>query len=132
MPACDDGQTNGTETDTDCGGECSPCADSERCAQDSDCQSDQCLNEVCTSTNCDDMTQNGDETDVDCGGADCGPCADDLGCLSTDCSGVCTNNYCQEPTSSDGVQNGYETDVDCGGEDAPACIEGQNCLEPSD
>ena len=31
-PTCTDGVKNGTETDVDCGGACSPCADGKACA----------------------------------------------------------------------------------------------------
>jgi len=34
---CDDGKLNGTETDVDCGGGCTPCAVGKACAADADC-----------------------------------------------------------------------------------------------
>lgn len=42
-PTCDDGQTNGAETDRDCGGgECAPCEVGHLCIQGSDCETEIC------------------------------------------------------------------------------------------
>ncbi len=48
-PTCFDGQKNGTETDTDCGGpSCAPCATGNQCLVASDCQSMSCgANNIC-------------------------------------------------------------------------------------
>jgi hypothetical protein len=46
--ACNDGVTNGSETDVDCGGpECAPCANQDACAVSSDCASGRCNAGVC-------------------------------------------------------------------------------------
>ena len=45
--SCSDGVQNGTESDVDCGGDCSPCSDGRACNSDSDCQSGNCDNGVC-------------------------------------------------------------------------------------
>jgi hypothetical protein len=103
-PRCDDGFANRDETDTDCGGDCTGCADGARCEQGSDCESLVCLDEQCAPASCVDAVQNGDEVEVDCGGA----CAD-----------------C--PRCDDGVQNGAETDLDCGGGRCVGCAPEQAC-----
>lgn len=41
--SCADGVLNGRETDLDCGGGCSPCAESRVCVVNGDCLSDVCL-----------------------------------------------------------------------------------------
>jgi hypothetical protein len=46
-PSCTDGVKNGTETDTDCGGTCSPCANTKNCLVTGDCQSESCISDVC-------------------------------------------------------------------------------------
>jgi hypothetical protein len=65
---CSDGQKNGDETDVDCGGSCSPCADQDGCATASDCLSSVCSNGICQAPTCADSIQNGDEAGIDCGG----------------------------------------------------------------
>lgn len=40
---CTNGVKDALETDTDCGGSCSPCADGSHCLVDADCISDLCL-----------------------------------------------------------------------------------------
>jgi cysteine-rich repeat protein len=39
ITTCGDGNRNGTETDTDCGGGCGPCASGRQCSSNTDCQS---------------------------------------------------------------------------------------------
>lgn len=46
-PSCDDGIANGGETDVDCGGPCSPCADGLACDDHWDCQDYTCESAVC-------------------------------------------------------------------------------------
>lgn len=95
--ACDDGVTNGSETDLDCGGMCSPCPDLAECLAATDCQSGICGGGHCETPSCYDSVQNSDESDVDCGGTLCGPCLAGDQCNGPgDCqSGVCTANVCQ-------------------------------------
>src|SRR5262249_51023983 len=45
--ACDDGIKNGTETDVDCGGSCTPCGATQHCAAGGDCASTLCVNNRC-------------------------------------------------------------------------------------
>ncbi|TKC95263.1 hypothetical protein E8A74_47165 [Polyangium fumosum] len=71
---CTDGTKNGDETDVDCGGSCSGCADTKSCVTPLDCQSKNCTNSTCTPASCYDNVQNGFETGIDCGGSACGPC----------------------------------------------------------
>jgi hypothetical protein len=88
-PTCADGVLNGTETDTDCGGNsgsCARCADGAGCILDADCSADsQCAGGSCVTT-CGDNLKNGTETDTDCGGG-CSPCANGKQCS--------TNQDCQ-------------------------------------
>jgi cysteine-rich repeat protein len=54
--SCSDGIQNGNETDVDCGGECGPCAISQRCAGAADCSKDTfCSSGVCCNESCDGM-----------------------------------------------------------------------------
>jgi hypothetical protein len=48
-PTCNDGIANGSESDVDCGGSCSRCANGKRCIGRDDCIGALCLNNVCTS-----------------------------------------------------------------------------------
>ncbi|CAF1117654.1 unnamed protein product [Adineta ricciae] len=141
VPTCNDGVTNGNETDADCGGPCLPvkqCHDGLRCSNASDCVSSVCTSGFCQVSTCNDGVRNGDETGIDCGGscASQKKCADYIGCFnSLDCiNGICTANLCQVPTCNDGVMNGNETDVDCGGPCLPAkqCRDGLRCSNASD
>ena len=113
---CADGVLNGTETDTDCGGNsgsCSRCADGAGCILDSDCgAASQCTAGVCANT-CGDSIKNGSETDTDCGGG-CGPCADGKQCnTSQDCQAGSQCGVPPPPPPSDGgaVDAGTATPV---------------------
>ncbi|MDC0723464.1 hypothetical protein [Nannocystis bainbridge] len=132
--SCDDGTLNQDETDVDCGGSCSPCADGLQCTQDGDCEIGSCVGGVCAAPSCEDLVKNADETDVDCGGATCPACGDALACAeASDCaSGVCTDGACAQATCGDGVLNQDETDVDCGGATCNGCLGEGLCLEDSD
>jgi hypothetical protein len=92
--ACDDGLSNGGESDVDCGGNnaCARCLDGRACGQNADCRSGQCRAGLCA---CGDGQQNGDETAVDCGGS-CGLCGAGLSCaVDADCtSGACSDGRC--------------------------------------
>ena len=95
---CNDGLTNGTESDKDCGGlVCSPCKVGGKCNKDSDCGTGFCHKGACHTVSCSDMLKNGAETGVDCGGKTCSRCGVGQGCKSkADClSGVCTGGACQ-------------------------------------
>jgi len=129
---CDDLFKNGSETDVDCGGSCSPCPDDSDCVLPDDCASGVCKDGKCKSPACDDKEKNGDETDLDCGGS-CPACWDGADCLVwQDCeSFVCTGGICQMPKCNDKVQNGDETDLDCGGP-CNKCTDGKKCSKPFD
>jgi len=93
-----DSVRNGTETDTDCGGNCAAkCADGKHCATGSDCSSKVCSGGICQAPRCDDAVQNGLETDVDCGGGTCAACAAGKKCsIGADCAlGACASGVCQ-------------------------------------
>jgi hypothetical protein len=95
---CDDDAKNGSETDTDCGGPCGPCADGDNCLSADDCQNGYCSGLFeCASPACDDGDQNGTETDEDCGGDDCAPCMNGRMCEDNDdcASNACTDNECE-------------------------------------
>lgn len=47
--ACDNEVLDGSETDVDCGGSCSPCANGDACSVDADCVSDTCDANTCSS-----------------------------------------------------------------------------------
>jgi hypothetical protein len=130
-PSCADGSKNGTETDVDCGGSCSPCAVNQRCAGAADCQSLVCAS-VCQPPGCADGVRNGAESDTDCGGS-CTPCAVKLVCnTNADCaSGSCASGHCLAPTCSDAIKNGDETGTDCGGS-CTACPAQQGCAKAAD
>ncbi|MDC0676804.1 hypothetical protein [Sorangium atrum] len=114
------------ETGFDCGGPCRPCPSSERCKDDTDCESGVCTNGSCMIPTCSDGIKNGLEAGVDCGKLWCPRCPVGGGCeTGADClSSVCWSGTCQAPTCTDGVKNGDEAGVDCGGEGcAAACPE---------
>ena len=48
-PTCTDGQRNGTELATDCGGECPACESQTQCGSDEDCPSGDCNDGLCVS-----------------------------------------------------------------------------------
>jgi hypothetical protein len=68
--------TNGTETDTDCGGaNCKKCDIAQKCVEGDDCTTGLCAQGVCAQT-CSNGVQDGTETGIDCGGATCPRCPD--------------------------------------------------------
>lgn len=93
---CMNDAQDGTETDTDCGGDdCKPCITGQSCGADKDCESGVCGDAKCLAPACDDQVLNGKETGLDCGG-DCSPCPADQPCvLAKDCiSGECNDQVC--------------------------------------
>jgi len=131
---CDDGVTNGDETDEDCGGtSCEArCEDGDACRVGADCVSRVCIGEVCIAPSCSDGIRNGDETDRDCGGSECDGCALGRMCAGmddcADTSAMCTGGFCQPGSCADGVLNNAETDVDCGGGTCAPCSDGESCV----
>lgn len=131
---CQDGMMNGTESDIDCGSDCSTkCADGLKCALDTDCFYGTCDNTTCVS--CFDGTINSTESDIDCGGVCGSTCGVNKKCnTGADCTtGVCNGatKLCSAPTCTDTVKNGTETDVDCGGA-CPKCASGKMCKIDND
>jgi hypothetical protein len=135
-PTCTDGLKNGTESDIDCGGSCSACADGKVCAAADDCSSRVCsAAKTCSAATCSDGVKNGVETDTDCGGTCTTKCATGKKCKTGgDCaSSLCgTGNKCVAPSCTDGAKNGSETDVDCGGSCSTKCSAGKSCLLSTD
>ena len=135
--SCSDGVMNGSETDVDCGGNCSPCPLDEICHGDADCQSGACdgVSSRCTTDACADHRRDGDESDVDCGGAACAACpagsacGSDGDCGSDRCDAITA--VCVPPWCLDGLLDGGESDVDCGGA-CVACSIGAACRVDQD
>jgi hypothetical protein len=130
--SCSNGMKDGKETDIDCGGNCTPCADGKGCTLGSDCADKVCLNATCSPPSCNDNFQNGSESDVDCGGT-CSACGQGKKCKgSSDCdTNFCDAGTCKLPPCSDGVRDGSESDTDCGGTCSP-CGDGFHCNGNSD
>ena len=134
--SCADAILDGDETDSDCGGSCSRCADGKMCKLAGDCTSGACVGGACQAAvaSCTDGIKNGDESDTDCGGSCATKCADGKMCKVTgDCAaGACTAGVCKVSAScSDGKIDGDESDVDCGGSCAK-CMDGKMCKLPAD
>lgn len=130
---CQDGEKGALETDVDCGGQCSQCADGKKCDSGSDCLNGYCKDKICTMPTCNDNAENGHETDADCGGA-CKKCDDGSKCLqSADCkSSNCEGGICRANTCSNSIMDGTEADTDCGGACPSRCSLGKNCNSDSD
>lgn len=132
-PTCNDSLKDGDESDTDCGGSCTPCTAGLKCTKNSDCESVICAaGFTCTTPSCTDNVQNQSESDVDCGGPNCGKCDAGQKCnVNADCVGnKCTGGICTA-TCTDGVRNQDETDVDCGGV-CNKCAFGGQCAVDKD
>ncbi|MCU0701123.1 MAG: hypothetical protein MUC96_31830 [Myxococcaceae bacterium] len=136
---CEDGRTNGSETDTDCGGStCARrCPIAARCLASTDCQPGNVCNArtgVCSPPGCDDGLRNGQESSIDCGGPTCLKCAVSKACsTNADCvTNTCTNGRCVGGPCENGVKDATEADVDCGGSCGRPCATGRTCTAPSD
>ena len=122
---CSDGTKNGDETDKDCGGSCSPCADQLHCVIPTDCQSNVCEAHICVS--CFDGVMNQNETDVDCGGI-CAPCMVDHHCvIGADCdSSNCVHTICRSIMC---VGNQCQANMlTCGACDGAPCMNDSECF----
>ena len=137
--ACMNGRQDGSETDLDCGGSCSPCATGKTCKLDPDCTTGACdaLSLTCVASPCADHRTDGDESDVDCGGSCPTPCALDQGCvadadcITNACDGV--SHTCVVDQCADHRPDGDETDADCGGLICTTrCPIGKACLLDTD
>jgi len=129
---CTDTVRNAPETDTDCGGPCSPCTAGRICAVGTDCTSQACHAGRCLPDHCASGAFDGDEVGRDCGGS-CTACGDGTGCFQgQDCgSGTCLVNVCRAASCANGEKDGTESDTDCGGVCTP-CAEGSPCGLDSD
>jgi hypothetical protein len=138
--SCQDDVQNGSETDTDCGGECPGCPDGAPCALGSDCLSSVCADDGrCAPPACDDEVRNQNETAPDCGGSCAANCGTGQACGGgADCtSGVCGTagcaagaaRCCQAPACNDGVRNGNEPVVDCGDARCGLCPLNRPCTQ---
>lgn len=144
---CTDGIISGSESDLDCGGDCSPCEPGKICNSNFDCVSIRCNRSTAPWTchemiSCNDGMLNGYESDVDCGGERCPPCPDGGRCsVHSDCIGdYCAGFGCSTASCDDLVQNGNEEGVDCGGDCRPCwdCTgldlkeNGDDCFNPAE
>ncbi len=99
---CTDGVKDGNETDVDCGGSCSPCANSKDCKVPSDCESIFCKSGVCAACAFATQCPTGDYCDLAINGGTCRPgktngnmCATSAQCASGFCvGGVCCDTAC--------------------------------------
>ncbi len=93
--SCGDMVKNGTESDVDCGGTCTPCSPGQKCVGASDCLGGFCAGGFCQAT-CSDTLKDNAETDVDCGGPSCAGCALGKACVGDgDCAtGACKGGAC--------------------------------------
>lgn len=73
VSTCKNGLVDIGEADVDCGGTCGQCQDARKCMKDSDCESNYCLDGVCTAAACGNGKKDAGEAGVDCGGV-CAPC----------------------------------------------------------
>lgn len=133
-PSCDDGERNGDETGTDCGGNCpTACSVGAGCQSDADCGAGLFCSpdgNRCLEVACNDGVLNGEEVLTDCGGGACAGCPDGSPCTeATDCaSAVCgAGGTCSAPSCNDEQRNQDETGVDCGGGCPQNCGTGQGC-----
>ena len=110
VDTCSNGIKDGIETDIDCGGTmCGSCAEGQKCAADTDCNTGFCDpdKKVCAIKTC--------ETNEDCGG-----------------DATCKDGACvPAPTCSDNIKNQDESDVDCGGS-CDKCENGKTCASDKD
>ncbi len=136
LSSCEDGVPGGTETGTDCGGDCPPCDTGEGCLSGDDCSSQICSGSPleCQAASCEDSATNGDETDLNCGGGACDPCGTGGTCeRDEDCESlVCDEGVCIAPSCSDRAQNRDETDLNCGGTHCSRCVAGARCAVDHD
>lgn len=104
---CSDGVVNGSESDVDCGGNCTPCPDGNDCFDGSDCASNSCSGGNCQPPSCSDGVKNQGEEDIDCGG----PCVY-CGCIQymTFEQNTC-NNFDEDCDGS--VDENYEDGIAC-------------------
>ncbi len=118
---CADGLKNGSETDLDCGGSCSPCEVGMICGENNDCDVGACTNRICKAPSCLDELKNGNESDLDCGG-DCPPCALESRCdTNADCeSAACIEETCELGRCGDNIVNNSE-ECDGGGVNTATC-----------
>ena len=93
---------NGTETDVDCGGSCSPCINTKDCLVAGDCQSGFCNALVCAACATDAQCGTGNYCDTTSNGGTCSatrsnakPCTAGDQCASGFCAnGVCCDQAC--------------------------------------
>ncbi len=90
---CSNSTKDSAESDVDCGGVCSPCANGKKCVGGADCQSGLCSELVCAKDGC----------------------AADSDCQPGYVCSINTRSCVKQESCNDGIKNQDETDVDCGG-----------------
>ena len=138
LGACYNNIKDNTETDVDCGGLCTKCADTKSCQINNDCKNNFCnpSTKKCeASSTCNNNILDSGESDIDCGGS-CESCFAGYSCTqNSDCQG----NFCDPNTrlciSTDTCSNNQkdsgESDIDCG-INCPPCEDTKSCLSDFD
>lgn len=131
---CNDGITNGQETDTDCGGpSCPSCARGKACKVAADCSSGFCSGGTCCGVACDGTCESCANPDGACKAVPAGTDPGDAFCpgVSNACtaSGLCSSCSNKQRDTGPGLD---ESDVDCGGPLCPRCADGKLCNSGSD
>jgi hypothetical protein len=138
---CEDGEKDESESDVDCGGNCTAkCDINESCVRNSDCVSGLCnlTTRKCRIASCFDNIRDGSESDIDCGGNCLAKCEEGKYCLNnSDCRSKICNNITLKCEKDERCYNkkkdasAGETDIDCGGI-CPPCGENKQCSEDAD
>ena len=154
QPSCTDKEQGGTETDVDCGGDCTlPCLLNKGCKTSNDCKTglvcaDKCVegkdgktcDKRCLVPVCGNGKLDAGEADVDCGGPDCvdlcpdgKSCTKDEQCLSGQCVGAKDGaGKCGFDPCADGKKSYTESDLDCGGACGATCALAATCDQGKD
>jgi hypothetical protein len=125
---CDDGVTNGRETDKDCGGNCGPCPTSEKCKVDADCSDGPCNAGLCACApyTCFNPSVAGKCGAVpdNCGGTITPACG--CGSGQTCYQGACCDPQAVCKTACGSVNDGCGGNIDCG---TSVCTGNTTCFQ---
>jgi hypothetical protein len=108
VPSCTNGMQDGTETDVDCGGSCSPCNLGQGCLSAGDCYPNtQCSTGQCTcgpgQLDCNGNSVDGCEVNPTNNASNCGAC--NVVCSLPNTMAVCAMSQCQVGPCSAGYGN---------------------------
>ncbi|MBI4702543.1 MAG: hypothetical protein HY744_15595 [Deltaproteobacteria bacterium] len=107
-PTCADKVKNGDETDVDCGGACSPCANGKACATADDCESRLCApGEGDAGKACAPCAKHEDCAPLGAAYCEAGTCADQKA-LAGSCAGAaeCLSDFCADAVCCDAACEG--------------------------